>query len=92
MIYQADGGSDLSVLTAIGGLNFVFTKKWIIPMNHQKSVAEQFAENRKWLETEWKKVGLEEANKIAGDVPRQTDKRLATNHMLVAKERPQQRG
>lgn len=58
-------------------------------MNQQKSLAEQFAENRKWIEIQCRKLGLEETPKTAEDGTKQD--RLGTNRVFVPKQRPQQR-
>ena len=60
-------------------------------MNHQKSIAEKFAENKKWLETECRKIGLEETYKVAGDTIKQVEARLAANRMFASQQRLQQR-
>lgn len=73
------------------GVSFVFTKKGLLPMNHQQSIAEKFAENKKWLETECKKIGLEETNKVAGDTVKQVESRLTASRMFASQQRSQQR-
>ncbi|HEY9711350.1 MAG TPA: hypothetical protein V6D48_24285 [Oculatellaceae cyanobacterium] len=79
------------VLIAISGVNFVFTKMWLIPMNQQKSLAEKIAENRIWIESECRKLGLEETTHAAGDTTKQVEGGLATNREFVSKFRPQQK-
>lgn len=64
---------------------------WLIPMNQQKSLAEQFAENRRWIEIECRKLGIEETAKAAGDATKQIEDHLANKRMFVPKQRPQQR-
>lgn len=58
-------------------------------MNTQKSLAEKFAENQRWLETECRKLGLEETNKVAGDTTKQSEAHLTSNRGFVSKHRSQ---
>lgn len=58
-------------------------------MNTQKSLAEKFAENQKWLETECRKLGLEETNKVAGDTSKQLEAHLTSHRGFVSKQRSQ---
>ena len=60
-------------------------------MNQQKSLAEQFAENRRWLEAEWKKLGLEETTLAAGDATKPGKDSLTTSRVFVPKQRQQRR-
>lgn len=73
------------------GVSFVFTKKGLLPMNHQQSLAEKFAENKKWLEAECRKIGLEESNKVAGDTIKPVEARLTGNRMFASQQRSQHR-
>lgn len=73
------------------GLRFVFTKKRLGQMNQQKLIADQIAENRKWLEAEWRKLGLEETTIAAGDATQQVKEPLANNRVFAHKQRPQRR-
>ena len=59
-------------------------------MNQQKSLAEQFAENRRWLEAEWKKLGLEETL-AAGNASKPEKESMATNRLFAPKQRQQPR-
>ena len=72
------------------GVSFVFTKKVLLPMNHQQSIAEKFAENKKWLEAECRKIGLEESNKVAGDTIKPVEGRLTANR-FASQQRSQHR-
>ena len=55
-------------------------------MNQQKSLAEQFAENRRWLEAEWKKLGLEETL-AAGNATKPDKEPMGNNRVFVPKQR-----
>lgn len=58
-------------------------------MNTQKSLAEKYAENQRWLETECRKLGLEERNKVAGDTTKQSEAHLASNRRFISKQSSQ---
>lgn len=60
-------------------------------MNTQKTLAEKFAENQRWLETECRKLGLEESNKVAKDTNKQIEAHLNSNRGFVPKQRSQPR-